>query len=208
LILFVTDLVDFSGLVSTLGDRVAQDLMHIHNEVLRSRLRAHGGREVTHTGDGIIAAFSAASAAVECAVEVQTRLAEIRETTPRFLLRARIGLHAGRPLPEEGRLFGTSVNFAVRVCSVAQPNEVLISECVHALLPAGCRCAARTPVPLKGFDGTYRLYSLHTPFSVAPVRHERQRKAERRGAAMGAALNGQGPGLDQVGELLAARRRS
>ncbi|MET0390886.1 MAG: adenylate/guanylate cyclase domain-containing protein [Polyangiales bacterium] len=160
-VLLVTDLAGFSRLITTLGDRMAQELIHVHNELLRTCLRQHAGREVTHTGDGIIAAFSDAAAAARCAVQIQAQLHEFRELVPHAPLSMRIGLHAGRPLPEEGgRLFGASVNFAVRVCAVAQPNEILVSDCVQKLLKAGFDCCEQEPTALKGFEGTYRLHSV------------------------------------------------
>jgi class 3 adenylate cyclase len=158
--LLVTDLVEFSSLVTSLGDYAGQKLIHSHNSILRACLRQHGGREVTHTGDGIIASFGDAISAARCAQGIQYSLHEQRARNPEMPLRARIGLHAGRPLPEEGRLFGGCVNFAVRVCAQAKADEVLVSDCVRALIAADLLCVERAPVLLKGFAGLHRLHAL------------------------------------------------
>jgi class 3 adenylate cyclase len=158
--LLVTDLVGFSALITTLGDRAAHKLIHTHNSLLRACLREHGGREVAHTGDGIIASFGNPIAAARCAVHIQESLREQRARTPETPLRARIGLHTGRPLPEEGRLFGGCVNFAVRVCSVADAGEILVSDCVKGLIEQYYACCERPPVGLKGFEGSHRLHAL------------------------------------------------
>lgn len=158
--LLVTDLVGFSSLVTTLGDYAGQKLIQTHNSILRACLRQHGGREVTHTGDGIIASFHDPAAAASCAMHIQSCLQAQRARSPEGRLRARIGLHSGRPLPEEGRLFGSCVNYAVRVCSKAQADEVLVSECVRALLGPSFACVECSPVILKGFDGLHRLHTL------------------------------------------------
>lgn len=159
-VMLVTDVVGFSSLTNQLGDRQAQDVIHAHNQLLRACLRQHGGREVTHTGDGMIAAFHHADAAARCAIHMQTRLRELRERQPAWPLCVRMGLHAGRPLPEEGRLFGASVNFTVRVSSVAKSNEILISDEVEQLLGDGFERRAQAPVSLKGFEGLFRLHVL------------------------------------------------
>jgi adenylate cyclase len=158
--LLVTDLVGFSTLVTTLGDRAAQKLIQTHNAILRACLRQHAGREVTHTGDGIIAAFTDPIAAALCALSIQQRLREQRAQSPHAPLQARIGLHNGRPLPEEGRLFGGCVNYAVRVCGVADAGEILVSNCVKALIAEQFSCAQRPPVGLKGFKGSHLLHAV------------------------------------------------
>jgi class 3 adenylate cyclase len=163
--LLVTDLVGFSSLVTTLGDYAAQRLIQDHNTILRACLRQHAGREVTHTGDGIIASFQTARDAAHCAVRIQDCLSEQRARCPEMPLRARIGLHQGRPLPEEGRLFGGCVNFAVRVCATAQADEILVSDCVKELVAADFVCAERAPVSLKGFEGAHILHMLELRLS-------------------------------------------
>jgi class 3 adenylate cyclase len=158
--LLVTDLVGFSTLVTNLGDRAAQKLIKTHNSLLRASLRQHGGREATHTGDGIIASFVDPVAAARCAIHIQELLREQRAQHPETPLQARIGLHLGRPLPEEGRLFGGCVNFAVRVCAQAGAGEVLVSDSVHVLIGEHFASLAMPPVDLKGFTGQHRLHSL------------------------------------------------
>jgi class 3 adenylate cyclase len=163
--LLVTDLVGFSTLVTSLGDYAGQRMIQDHNSILRACLRQHAGREATHTGDGIIASFQAPQDAARCAVRIQNCLSEQRARCPNMPLRARIGLHHGRPLPEEGRLFGGCVNFAVRVCATAQADEILMSDCVRELLAADFACTERAPVSLKGFEGVHALHLLELRLS-------------------------------------------
>lgn len=163
--LLVTDLVEFSSLVTNLGDCAGQRLIQSHNSILRSCLRQHAGREVTHTGDGMIASFGDPVAAARCAQRIQRCLHASRARNPQMPLRARIGLHAGRPLPEEGRLFGSCVNYAVRVCAQAEADEVLVSDCVRALIATDCVCEERAPVLLKGFAGLHKLHALTNSLS-------------------------------------------
>ena len=59
-----TDIVDSTRLTQELGDREAMQLLRKHDSIVRSVLAQFGGSEVKHTGDGIMAAFTAASQAV------------------------------------------------------------------------------------------------------------------------------------------------
>ena len=159
--LLATDLEGFTPMLERLGDMRAQQLMHIHNEILRSCLRRHHGREVDHTGDGVIAAFRSARHAMRCAMAMQRCLAAHNDGHPDTPLRVRIGLHAGIPLPEEDRLFGTCVNVTVRVCGVTAPGAILTSDAVLDQLDASEFCLLdRGRFPLKGIAAPLRLHAL------------------------------------------------
>ena len=71
-----TDIVESTSLTQTLGDDVAMELLQIHDSVVRDALKASNGREVKHTGDGIMASFVSAAAAVRCAAQIQRGLAQ------------------------------------------------------------------------------------------------------------------------------------
>jgi adenylate cyclase len=153
LALLVTDLEGFTSLVEQLGDVAAQAVMHTHNELLRVCIRRWQGQEFAHTGDGIIAAFRSVFAAISCAHDVQRCLAE--QTSG---LRARIGIHAGEPLPEEERLFGHCVNMAVRVCGMAEPGGVLVSEVIEQLARGRFMFGDGDLRSLKGVSRPMKLY--------------------------------------------------
>jgi class 3 adenylate cyclase len=57
------------------GDTKALHLLHIHNALTRNSLKAHRGREVKHTGDGIMGSFVSVPDAVECAIAIQKAFA-------------------------------------------------------------------------------------------------------------------------------------
>ena len=159
-VVMVTDMVDFTGLVQRLGDLAARRVMHVHNRVIRRQLSRHGGEEVTHTGDGLIAAFAAADQAIACARAIQHELTAQRATDQPVVVR--IGLNLGRVLPEEDRLFGAALIQAVRICARAQGGQILLSESVSRALTdrAHVQLTALGKVPLKGFDAPAELFSL------------------------------------------------
>jgi class 3 adenylate cyclase len=151
-----TDLESSTATTQRLGDAAAQELVRAHNEIVRAALTNHGGREIKHTGDGIMASFTSASRAVECAVAIQ-RAVSAQPAMPRV----RIGLNAGEPIAEDGDLFGTTVQLARRICDHGQPGDVLVSNVVRELSAGkGFLFADAGVAPLKGFDEPVRLFAL------------------------------------------------
>ena len=116
-----------------LGDDGHMKMLREHNEIVRAYLSAHEGREVKHTGDGIMAAFSSVAHAVTCATEVQRAL-DARNATAPVPLHVSIGISAGEPLTDESDdLFGAAVQLAARLCAAAEPGEIAVSLAVHEL---------------------------------------------------------------------------
>src|SRR5262249_5684385 len=109
------------------------------------------GREVKHTGDGIMASFVSADGAVHCASRIQSVLASEGYERDGMRLRVRIGAAAGEPVERHGDLFGSTVQLAARLCAAAQPEEVLVSESVMELCGTRDVFRDRGLLTLKGF---------------------------------------------------------
>jgi adenylate cyclase len=86
------------------------------------------GRVVKFTGDGFLADFPAAEAAVSAALRLQEAFVS------RVPLRLRIGIHLGDVYSEGGDVYGDGVNIAARLEGVAAPGGVCISGTVHDLV--------------------------------------------------------------------------
>jgi class 3 adenylate cyclase len=152
-----TDMESSTALTERLGDAKAQELRRTHDSIVRDALKAQGGSETKHTGDGIMASFPSASRAIECAVAVQRTIAEQGETP----LRVRIGLNAGEPVAEDADLFGTAVNLARRICDQAEPGQILVSDVVQQLAAGkGFVFADKGEAILKGFEKPVRLHEV------------------------------------------------
>ena len=156
-----TDIESSTATRQRLGDAKAQEILHAHNTIVRDALRAHGGGEIKHTGDGIMASFPSASGALECAVTIQRAVAAHAEEHPEMPLRVYIGMNAGEPISEEGDLFGTSVDLAKRICDQCEPGEILVSDVVRQLAAGkGFLFSDKGEVVPKGFDEVVRLYEV------------------------------------------------
>ncbi len=156
-----TDMESSTALTQRLGDAKVQEVRRVHNAIVRAALRANDGTEIKHTGDGIMASFSSASSAIECAVAIQQSVAEHVAKHPESPLGIYIGLNAGEPIEEDADLFGTSVNLASRICEYAQSGQILVSNVVRELAAGkGFLFADIGEVVPKGFEEPVRLYEV------------------------------------------------
>ncbi len=159
--LLVTDLVASTALTGALGDAGAQELLRFHNATVRDALDAHAGREVKHTGDGILARFGSPAQAVACAIAVQDRFAERNQDAPDSALLVRIGINAGEPIEEDDDVFGTAVQLAARICAAAEPGEIVVSNVVRELTAGkGFGFANLGEATLRGFREPVSLYAV------------------------------------------------
>ena len=156
-----TDIVGSTSLTQRLGDEAAMELVHLHDRIVRDALAATGGREIKHTGDGIMASFVSAASTVKCAAKIHTDLARYAEEHPDLHFKTRIGAAAGEPVEHHQDLFGTTVQLAARLCSHAEPEQILVSNVIAELcLGKGLSFQDLGDVNLKGFDRPVRVHSV------------------------------------------------
>jgi class 3 adenylate cyclase len=130
--ILVTDVVGSTELTTRLGDVAALELVRVHDSLVRRGLATHGGREVKHTGDGIMAVFDEVANAVLAAADIQRRFSEYNAEATEDL-RVRIGIDAGEPVAEHNDLFGATVHLAFRLCAEAEADGILVSGTVRDL---------------------------------------------------------------------------
>jgi class 3 adenylate cyclase len=156
-----TDIVESTTLTQTLGDEAVMALLDLHNTIVRKALSDLGGREVKHTGDGIMASFVSAAAAVKCATQIQRDLARHDKNQGDRKLKVRIGAAAGEPVEQHRDLFGSTVQLAARLCAHASPEQILVSNALAELcLGKGLSFQDVGEVTLKGFDRPVRAHAV------------------------------------------------
>ena len=156
-----TDLKDSTVMTTMYGDAKALHLLHVNNALTRTALKAHQGREVKHTGDGIMASFASARDAVECAIAIQQAFMAYDKEHSETPLYVRIGLSAGEPIEDQGDLFGKAVQLAARLCAYAEPGRILIDRVVRDQWPGDHRSFSDLgEVTPKGFDQAIRVYQV------------------------------------------------
>ncbi len=139
-----------------------QDALARHDAIVREAIEAHNGHVVKTTGDGAHAAFAIASDAVDAAIAAQLALnAEAWDATGPLLVR--MGIHTGAAEIRDGDYYGTALNRAARIESIAHGGQIVVSLTTSDLL-------RDTPVELLDL-GEHRLRDLGEPERVSQVIH-------------------------------------
>ena len=155
-----TDIAESTTLTQALGDEAALAMLGVHDTIVRDALSASGGREVKHTGDGIMASFISAAGAVRCAIEIQRQLDKHSQENPDRPLKVRVGAAVGEPVEQQNDLFGSTVQLAARLCAHAQPEQILVSNAIAELcIGKGLSFEDVGEVTLKGFNSPVRAHA-------------------------------------------------
>lgn len=156
-----TDLEGLTSLLQEVGESAFMLLLTEHDLIIRRALVNSRGREVKHTGDGIMASFEDVGRALECSVALQDGFDERTRSGDTPELRVRIGMAAGRPVHHNDDIFGSSVNLASRVCDAADAGRILVSDVVHELgTQKGFSFDQADARMLKGFSDPTPVFEL------------------------------------------------
>jgi class 3 adenylate cyclase len=150
--LLFTDVVDSTGLATTMGDRAWKKLLDRHHEVVRAQVGRWHGRNLEFTGDGTMTVFDAPTRALRCA------WALIDELRP-LGLEIRAGIHAGEIERRADGVGGIGVHIAARVLGKAGAGQVLVTRTARDLA-TGTDLAFRGvgSATLKGVPGQWELF--------------------------------------------------
>jgi adenylate cyclase len=100
----------YSRLMHTDKAATVQDLK-AHQRVILPLTGRHGGRIIDTASDGIMAEFPSVIGATECAVEMQTVMAQRNEGVPESRrMRFRISIHLGDVIYDAGSMVTASIS--------------------------------------------------------------------------------------------------
>ena len=149
-----TDIVASTEQQARVGPRSWSRLTDLHDAMVRAVLARHRGYEVKTTGDGFLATFDATGRALRCAVDVLAGAQDIG-------LDLRAGVHTGEIEVRGDDIAGLAVTIARRVCDMAGPGQVLVSETVRGhMVGSGIEFDDRGEHELKGVPGNWRLFAV------------------------------------------------
>ncbi len=152
--LLFTDIVASTERLAELGDAGWRQLLERHNRIARQALERFGGHEVQTTGDGFLASFESAAAALRCALALRDEVKSIG-------LEIRAGVHTGEVERVGEDLRGLAVHAAARIMAEAGASEVLTSAVTRALAAdAPVRFSERGQRALKGIPEPMELYAV------------------------------------------------
>jgi adenylate cyclase len=153
-----TDMVGSTAMTQTHGDAAAQDVVRRHNRIVRAALTTYSGKEIKHTGDGIMSSFANVANSVEAAIYIQRKVAEDNSNS-KIPLGVKIGINAGEPIVEDDDLFGTTVQLSARIVDKASNYQIFCSETVKGICQGkAIQFTPRGTREMKGFKEPIALY--------------------------------------------------
>lgn len=154
-----TDIVGSTALTQARGDDAAQLVVHAHDKIVRQAIGQHGGREIKHTGDGIMATFPQITDSIVASQAIQKSCFYENKGDPELGLGICIGINAGEPIHENNDIFGTPVQMAARVLSKAEGWEIAVSSSVRELCSGkNFEFEKKGDYELKGFDDLVPIF--------------------------------------------------
>jgi len=156
-VILFADIAESTALTEQLGDAAFREKARELDGALRSAIRECSGAPVEGklVGDGVLAVFTSARQAIECALRCNAASEPVG-------LQLHLGIHAGDVIREGNNVYGGAVNIAARIAGASAPGEVLLSDTVRGLArtSAGVTFDDRGEHSLKGVGERQRLFAV------------------------------------------------
>jgi len=193
LAIMVADVSGYSRLMAA-QERSTLETLKTYRDCFREHITRFHGRVIDLSGDGVLAAFTSPTSAVECAVAIQDELAQRNANLPPHRsMEYRIGINLGDVIADGNTIYGDGVNVAARLEGLAESCGIMVSGSVFVHVQDKVE-------HLFVYDGRKRVKNIAAPvamYSVVPS-HERASFLDRRrrrkaallatGAVLGAAV--------------------
>jgi Tol biopolymer transport system component/class 3 adenylate cyclase len=166
-----SDLRGYTSYLERRGDQAGAELLDRYRGIVRRTIARYEGAEIRTEGDGFYVVFPSASSAVLCGVAITGEALTASRSDPTRPIAVGVGVHAGETVERPEGFVGSAVNLAARVCAVAQPGEVLVTDTVRALTRSNVavRFVSRGRRRLKGIDEPVALFRAEGATTVAPA---------------------------------------
>ncbi len=182
LAVLVTDVSGFSALMGRDDERTVRDVQRVR-DVVTAVAAEVGGHAEPMAGDSIAVRFESVLAAMQAALRLQEQVAGKAATEQQ--LRLRVGIHFGDVLVEaRGGALGDAINVAARLCALARPGTICVSEGVYR------HVRGRFEEPVEDL-GRQRLKNISDPvhaYLIVPRSAGRARRRRHRTTWIGTAL--------------------
>ncbi|HKP36435.1 MAG TPA: adenylate/guanylate cyclase domain-containing protein [Pyrinomonadaceae bacterium] len=161
-----TDMVGYSAL-SQRDEKLAQELLEEHREILRKIFPRFNGTEIKTIGDAFLIEFHSALEAAQCAIEIQRTLAKRNhDVTADRRIELRIGVHIGDVVHRGGDVYGDGVNIASRIEPLAGAGGICVSMDVERQIRNAleARFEKLAPTELKNISVAMDLFRIVLPW--------------------------------------------
>lgn len=158
-VVMFTDIVGSTEFTQQHGDAAQMSLVLAHDGAVETAAARFGGRIVKHTGDGMMVSFAHPAAAMQAAIAIQMSVAAQNNLEPDLDLKLRIGINAGTAIRQDGDFFGSAIQLAARMCSVAQAGEIAATRAVvEGCAGTGLTFRSAGAQMLKGFPEPIEIF--------------------------------------------------
>jgi class 3 adenylate cyclase len=176
-IMFV-DLVDSTALSTRLEPETYHTLVDRYRDEVRRVVDRYEGHISSIKGDGLLAVFGHPKAhendvrrAVAAGLDITRAVGQLSEQAERkfgVAINVRVGIHRGLVYldTDQDDVYGFAANLAARLCGVAEPGTVTVSDAVVPLMRDSFELDTRPPVSVKGVEG---LISHHRVLAERPI---------------------------------------
>src|SRR6476660_843477 len=161
-----TDMVGYSAL-SQRDEKLAQELLEEHRQLLREIFPRFNGTEIKTIGDAFLVEFGSALEGAQCAIEIQRTLAKRNADAPaNRQIQVRIGVHIGDVVHRGGDVYGDGVNIASRIEPLAGAGGICVSMDVerHTRNALEARFEKLAPTELKNISVPMDLFRIVLPW--------------------------------------------
>jgi adenylate cyclase len=138
--ILAADMVGYSRLMEADEAGTLARLKTHRLELIDPAIAKHRGRIIKTTGDGLLVEFQSVGEAVQCALEIQRRMARRNADLPAARwIQFRVGINLGDVIIEDQDIFGDGVNVAARLQELAPPGGICVSRAVRDQVQVGDR---------------------------------------------------------------------
>ncbi|MEH3136568.1 MAG: AAA family ATPase [Mycolicibacterium neoaurum] len=181
LTLLFVDVVDSVGLSTRLEPEMYSTVIRRYRDEVHRIVATYEGHIGAAQGDGLLITFGhptphendaqrAVSAGLDIAAEVAALSRRLRRKFG-FGIEVRVGVHRGVVTidPVRDEVIGVGANLASRVCDLAEPGTVAISEAVRRVLREDFTLEPLPPRSVKGFDKPLEHFRVLAERTEAPL---------------------------------------
>ncbi|WP_088651739.1 adenylate/guanylate cyclase domain-containing protein [Marinibacterium profundimaris] len=168
-----TDIRGYTEFSETVSPEVVIEALNTYFDAQTDIVERHGGDVDKFIGDALVAVFEGdgmEQRATACAVEITEAMVKLLEERPEYKLHVGIGVASGEAVMGamgarkrmDFTVLGSTVNKAARLCSKAEPDQVLVDEATreasHGL--QGVVFRSLPPIPLKGYANPVPAFAV------------------------------------------------
>ena len=172
LTILFADLVDSTALSIKVEPETYRTVVGRYRDDVLRIVGQYEGHIGSTKGDGLLAFFGHPQAheddvqrAVQASLDITREIADLSARVRQrfgFDINVRVGIHRGIVYLDTAQddVYGFAANLAARICSLAEPGTVAISEAIEPLARAGFELQAQLPAYVKGVDDPVRRYRV------------------------------------------------